>query len=118
MGRATGQRRDGKTAGVAITVQHVLEVQAPRMLGKLAAAVTLVQVKAGFVAFGNVQAHLPAVLGDGNAGLTRAGYPAGRLGQPFERAHAGIRALIQARESGRIEQGFNNHAFPALDTAA
>ena len=116
--RAAGQRRHRETAGVAVAVQHVLEFQPARVGGKLLAAVALVEVKAGLVAFGNVQAQLPVVLGDGDGGVARAGEPAGGFGQAFERAHAGVGALVHALQAGLRQECLDDHAFPFLRAAA
>ena len=70
------------------------------------------------MAAGDVQAQLPAVFGDDEVGGATSGQPAGRLRQAFERTHAGVRALVQPRETGLGQQGFDDHAFPALDAAA
>jgi hypothetical protein len=44
------------------------------MFGKLAAAVALVQVKAGLVARGDVQAQLPAVFANDDLGVRRPSF--------------------------------------------
>ena len=95
MRRTAGQRRHRETTGVAVAVEHALKLPAPRMLGKLLAAVALVQVKAGLMAFGNVQAELPIMLADddlgaGAAAFGRAAEPACGFGQAFEAAHTGV----------------------------
>ena len=115
---AAGQRGYGKAAGVAVAVQHALKLQAARIGGKLLAAVALVQVKAGFVAFRDIQAQHPVVLGNRDAGIARSGQPASRFGQAFKRAHAGVGALVQPRQTGLCQQRLDDDTFPFLGAAA
>ena len=117
--RATGQlharqRRHREATGVAITIQHVLESQAARVVRKFAAAVTLVQIKAGFVAFGDVERQLPAVLVQHQLDLARSAQPAFELWQALQGAAAGVGTFIQFAQSGGGQQSVGQHVLPAL----
>ena len=81
MRRPARQRRYGKAAGVAKTVEHPRELQALGIVGKLFAAVALIQIKPGFVAGGDVDAQLPTVLLQHQVDRALPAQPAGDLGQ-------------------------------------
>ena len=115
------QRCDGKTTGVAIAVEHALETQAARVIGKFLAAVALVQVKTGFVTLRNVQRESPVVLLDRQFGAFRVRgattQPASGRRQALERTHPRIRAFIKPRATDLGQQGVGQHRFPALGAA-
>ena len=125
-GRAlAGQRGHGKTTGIAIAIEHAAQAQALHAVGKALAAVALVQVEARFVALGNVERQAPLVLVDLQLQRRRlapggraAAQPAGAGVQPFELAHAGVRALVQQRQPRGLQEGVGDHVFPMLGARA
>ena len=116
-----GQGRHAEAPGVAITIEDTRQVQAGHVLRKQVPTVALIQVKAGFVAFDDVQGELPIVLAQGQLGALLvaggAAQPTGGGGQAFELAHPGIRALVQPGQTRQGQQAVGNDAFPALGAA-
>jgi len=58
----TRQSRHTETTRVAIAIEHPLKLAKQGVLEKAVTAVTLVQIKTCFMAFGNVQQQLPLML--------------------------------------------------------
>ena len=119
------QRCYAEPPGVAKAVEHLAQVQPLNAVGKTLSAVALVQVKAGLVAFGNVQRQAPVVFVDGQLqwrlGLPWRGaapQPAGGGFQAFELAHVSVRALIQLAQPRFFQQGIGQHRLPALGACA
>ena len=117
MRNAAGQRGHRETAAVAVAVEHALKPQPTAVVGKLLAAVTLIQIKAGFVTGCNVERQLPAVLVQYQANRSFTAQPAGDFGQALTRTATGIRALVQLGQARGGQQGISQHGFPALGTA-
>ena len=83
MRRPARQSGHREAAGVAVAVEHTLELQAAGVVGKLLTAVALVQVKTGFVALCDVQRQLPFVFSQDDGGGPFAAQPAGDGLQAF-----------------------------------
>ncbi len=112
------ERRDGEAAGVAIAVEHLARAEPAHGLGKAVAAIALVEVEAGLVAFGDVQGEAPAMFADGQLrGAIAAQPPRGGL-QALQLPHAGIGAFVEPGEAGGLQQGVGDHGFPALGAGA
>ena len=77
MRRTPRQSCHGEAAGVAVAVEHALKLQTAGVVGKLLAAVALVQVKACFVALGDIERELPVVFTQDDGGGPFASQPAG-----------------------------------------
>ena len=114
LGRAAGQGRHREPAGIAVAVQHRLAAVLAHAVGELLAVVALVEVVAGLVALGHVEAELPLMLGDDDLGAPLAAQPAGLLGQAFKVAHLGVGTLVQAGQAGRGQQLVGDERLPAL----
>ena len=87
MRRTARQRSNREAAGVAIAIEHALQLQATRVIGKLLATVALVQVKARLVALSHIERQLPIVLAQHHTRVTITAQPTRYFRQTFELAH-------------------------------
>ena len=82
-----------------------------------AAVVALIEVKAGLLPLRHIDGVGDAVLDDCHAAIgQRAHDRTGARRQPFERAHGGVRAFVDAARARRRDQPSGDFLTPALGT--
>ena len=112
--RTASQSLQGKTTGVAETVQDIL---AGGQLAKQGAVVALVEIETGFVPADDVDRQRDAVFVNRQRRIR--GFtidPAGGRFQTFQTTHIGIGTLVNTCTAGRFDQAGHNRIAPLVGT--